>query len=140
MKKSLIALAVAGMVTLGGGIAAFANDSSASAPQNKGSQNQTTCVQGYMSEGKTFEEAKKLALDSKYARVDAAVEKGTITKERGEEIKAEMKTNSDNCATPGENKGTHKGYGLGKDLNGKGNSNGKSAGKGLGKGACSMNQ
>lgn len=136
MKKSLIALAVAGMVTLGGGIAAFANDSSASTPQNKSSQNQTTCVQKYMSEGKTFEEAKKLALDSKYARIDAAIEKGTITKERGEEIKAEMKSNSDKCTTPGENKGTHKGYGLGKELNGKG----KGAGKGLGKGSCSMNQ
>lgn len=138
MKKSLIALAVAGMVTLGGGIAAFANDTSASTTQNKGSQNQTTCVQKYINEGKNFEDAKKLALDSKYARVDAAVEKGTITKERGEEIKAEMKANSDKCTTPGENKGTHKGYGLGKELNGKGNGNG--AGKGLGKGSCSMNQ
>lgn len=123
MKKSIITLSLIGVLTLGAGTLAFATDSTNENSKGNGNKNSGSCVQQLVSEGKTFEDAKQEMLTNKYSRVDAAVERGTITKERGEEIKAEMKANSDSCTTPGENKKNHPGYGLNKGLNNKGNGN-----------------
>lgn len=133
--KSLITLVLAGALTLGGTVFAFASDAPVANTFNGGyRQNGTTGVQSLIDEGKTFEEAKAEILEAKYARVDAAVERGTITAERGQEIKEEMKTNSDSCTTPGENQGTHEGYGLNKGLRGNGNGTGVCDGTGAGQG------
>ncbi|GIM27402.1 hypothetical protein CPJCM30710_00680 [Clostridium polyendosporum] len=123
MKKSLIALAMAGVLAIGTGIVAFASESdSGSAPfgfRTKG----TTGVQYEMSQGKTFEEAKSAMLQKKYEYIDKAVADGKITKERGEELKAQMKENSDACTEPGSMRGKGNGLGLG-------------GGRGMGFGQC----
>lgn len=121
MKKSIITLGIVGVLTLGGGIIASASETTNTASTCGLGKNGTSYVQQLMNEGKSFEDAKKEILERNYSRVDAAVERGTITKERGEEIKAEMKANSDSCTTPGENKNNHSRYGLNKGLGNKGN-------------------
>ena len=121
MKKSFITLGIVGALTLGGGIIASASETTNTESTCGAGRNGITYVQQLMNEGKSFEDAKKEMLERNYSRVDAAVEKGTITKERGEEIKAEMKANSDSCTTPGANKNNHPRYGLNKGFGNKGN-------------------
>lgn len=121
MKKSILTLGILGVLTLGGSIIASASETTNTESTCGVGRNGTTYVQQLMNEGKSFEDAKKEILERNYSRVDAAVERGTITKERGEEIKAEMKANSNNCTTPGANKNNHPRYGLNKGLGNKGN-------------------
>jgi len=79
-------------------------------------------------------------LQEKYERVDAAVERETITAERGEEIKAEMAENSVTCDGTGMNKENKEGYGLNQGLgNGAGQGRGAGQGKGAGRGNCINN-
>lgn len=121
MKKVLMSLGLVGLLSVGVGVSAFASTNTT----NGGYRNNgTTGVESLMDEGKTFEQAKSEMLKNKYDRVDAAVERGTVTLEEGKKIKEEMKTNSDKCTTPGENRDSHERYGLNKGINGKGNCNG----------------
>lgn len=136
MKKSILTLAIAGVLTVGGTVLAFADNTEALGCFGK---NGTTGVQYLMEEeGLTFEEAKTQKLEEKFQRVDAAVERGTVTAEEAVTIKAEMESNSAQCTTPGENKGTCDGYGLNQGLGGNGEGcglgNGSGAGNGCGKG------
>lgn len=87
MKKSVLTLLLAGVLTIGGTVIAFADDI---APMLNCNQNRTTGVQGLMNDGLSFEEAKEEMLNVKLERVDTAVENGVITSERAEEIKNEM--------------------------------------------------
>lgn len=147
MKKSILALTLAGALTLGGSILAFASDDAVT-KSNDNSYKTTgvTRVQSLINEGKTFEEAKAEMLQVKFEKIDELVSKGTITKERGEEIKAQLKERSESCTTPGENKGENKGgYGLqlGKDgSKGPKDGTGKGCGRGNGggKGTCQISQ
>lgn len=147
--KSLLTLVVAGVLTLGGTVLAFAGEPVANALNCGFRQNGTTGVQSLIDQGKTFEEAKQEMLKVKYDRVDAAVEAGNITSERGEEIKAEMEENSVTCTTPGENRDSHERYGLGSENGtgecngsgaGRGQGNGMGRGQGRGKGSCKVNE
>lgn len=139
MKKSVLTLALAGILTVGGTVLAFADDTT---PQLGFRNNGTTGIQSLIDGGLTFEEAKNQMLETKYERVDAAVENGTITADRAEEIKTEMQANLEDCTTPGEMQGTHDGYGLNAGLGGRGNGNcdgtglgqGSGSGKGFGQG------
>ena len=87
MKKSVLTLLLAGVLTIGGTVIAFADGI---APMLNCNQNRTTGVQGLMNDGLSFEEAKEEMLNVKLERVDTAVENGVITSERAEEIKNEM--------------------------------------------------
>lgn len=140
--KSLITLVVAGALTLGVSVFAFASEPVANALNCGFRQNGTTGVQNLIDQGKTFEEAKAEMLEVKYDRVDAAVESGNITAERGQEIKDEMKANSDSCTTPGENRGNSEGYGLGGNGTGACDGTGVGQGKGMGRGngGCGFNK
>lgn len=143
MKKSVLALALAGVLTVGGSVLAFADEAAViTGFRHKG----TTGVQTLMDGGLSFEEAKAERLEQNYARVDAAVERGIITADEGAAIKAEMESNSAACTTPGENQGTHEGYGLNQGLggngigqgagHGRGNGGGRGARMGLGDSSC----
>ncbi|SHH95457.1 hypothetical protein SAMN02745196_02052 [Clostridium collagenovorans DSM 3089] len=147
MKKYALILALAGAVTIGGTALTYASD--APVPTNTECTNTSIAknhkgINKLMKEGLSFEDAKQEILKYKFERVDAAVERGVITAERGEEIKAEMKANSDKCTTPEEFKNLHGGYGLNKGLKGKGkgdgsgNGSGKMRSQGKGQGACTQ--
>ncbi|WP_346885962.1 hypothetical protein [Clostridium sp. UBA4395] len=136
MKKSMIALALVGVITASGATMAFADENLGGAFRNNGA----TQVQSLVEEGKTLEDAKEIMLQEKYERVDAAVERGTITSERGEEIKAEMAENSTTCDGAGINRENKEGYGLNQGLgNGAGQGRGAGQGKGAGRGNCINN-
>lgn len=143
MKKSVLTLALAGILTIGGTVIAFADEA---IETYQCRVNGTTGVQSLMNEGLSFEEAKDQMLANKFERVDNAVERGTITAERGEEIKAEMEERSESCTTPGEYQENCEGYGLnqgggnGQGL-GKGNGTGvgNSQGRGMRNGSCRVN-
>ncbi len=132
MKKSLLTLALAGVLTVGGTVMAFADENEVATGGYR--QNGTTGVESLIDSGVSFEDAKTQNLERNYGRVDAAVERGTITLEEGQEIKDEMKANSDVCTTPGENQGTHEGYGLNQGLGGNGSGKGRGMGNGAGQG------
>lgn len=145
--KSLLTLALAGALTLGVSAFAFASEPVSNALKCGFRQNGTTGIQSLMDEGKTFEEAKAEMLEVKYDRVDAAVESGNITSERGQEIKDEMDANSQTCTTPGENRENCEGYGLGVgngtgtcDGTGAGQGSGMGRGQGRGNGSCGFNK
>lgn len=127
MKKSILTLALAGILTVGGTVMAFAEELE---PMRGNRNNGTTGVQQLINDGATFEEAKAIKLEEKFERVDAAVENGTISAERAVEIKDEMEAKSAECTTPGERACDGEGYGLNQGLNG----NGKCDGTGVGKG------
>ncbi|GAA0779139.1 hypothetical protein GCM10008908_37190 [Clostridium subterminale] len=138
MKKSMIALALVGVITVGGATMAFADENLGGAFRNGG----TTKVQSLIEEGKTLEESREIMLQEKYERVDAAIERGTITTERGDEIKAEMTENSATCDGTGINKENKEGYGFNQGLcsgEGTGQSRGTGQGKGAGRGNCINN-
>ncbi len=136
MKKSMIALALVGVITASGATMAFAEENLGGAFRNGGA----TQVQSLVEEGKILEDAKKIMLQEKYERVDAAVERGTITAERGEEIKAEMAENSATCDGNSMNRENKEGYGLNQGLgNGAGQGRGAGQGKGAGRGNCINN-
>lgn len=61
--------------------------------------------------GMTEEQIKKAILEEKTKAVDEAVNKGTITKEEGETLKANLNTNISNCTG---NFGQGRGYGQGR--------------------------
>lgn len=137
MKKYALILALAGAITIGGSALTYASD----APTVTENTNTSVVakhkgINKLISEGYSFEDAKQEMLKYKFEKVDAAVERGVITAERGEEIKAEMKANSDKCTTPEEFKATHGHYGLNKGLNGKGKGDGSGNGSGKMKGQC----
>lgn len=144
MKKSFLALTLAGVLAVGGSVLAFADEVATRGFR----QNGTTGVQSLMDEGLTFEEAKAQRLEAKFERVDAAVERGVITSEEAAGIKTEMENNSAQCTTPGENQEECDGYGLNQGLcgngsgngYGKGQGNGSGAGMGLRDGSCGRNQ
>ncbi|AOR24827.1 DUF2680 domain-containing protein [Clostridium taeniosporum] len=139
MKKSILTLALVGILTVSGSVLAFADEMSTS------KSNKTAGVQALIDNGLSFEDAKNEMLNIKFERVDKAVENGNITAERGEEIKEEMRTRSESCTTPGENKINKSGYGLNKASNNSGkfkfgNGNGKGNGMGMKNGSCLNNQ
>lgn len=136
MKKSVLTLLLAGVLTIGGTVVAFADDI---APILNCNQNGTTGVQSLMNDGLSFEEAKEQMLNVKLERVDTAVENGVITSERAEEIKNEMEVNSESCTTPGENRGTYEGYGLNQGTKGNGNCDGTGKGNRRGNGRFDCN-
>ncbi|WP_373897875.1 hypothetical protein ACER0A_010420 [Haloimpatiens sp. FM7315] len=89
-----------------------------------------------LSEGKTLkgianekglsdEELKNSLITSKTKAIDEAVSKGTITKEEGETIKNNIKTNSANCSLGenSKNRGNNQGNNKGKGKNGGGRQN-----------------
>ncbi len=136
MKKSMLALALIGVITASGVTMAFADENLGGSFRNGGA----TQVQSLVEEGKTLEEAKKIMLQEKYERIDAAVERGTITSERGEEIKTEMAENSATCDGAGINRENKEGYGLNQGLgNGAGEGRGAGQAKGTGRGNCINN-
>lgn len=109
MKKSILAFALVGILTVGGGSLAFAHGFE----QTYGNrENGTTAVQCLVDGGLSYKETKVQTLEEKFAIVDTAVENGVITAERAVEIKAELKENSENCTPPAENKRAHEVYGL----------------------------
>lgn len=111
MKKAISALILSGVLLVGAGTAVSAAEIS----KNSGYRNNnTTGVQSLMNSGMSLEEAKKAMLDSKFERIDTAVGNGTITQERADEIKAEIKERSANCNGTGQNKDSHPRYGLNK--------------------------
>lgn len=63
--------------------------------------------------GMTEDQIKTAMLEEKTQAVDEAVNKGTITKEEGETLKAKLKTNIANCTG---NFGRVRGYGQGRGL------------------------
>lgn len=136
MKKSVLTLLLAGVLTIGGTVIAFADDI---APMLNCNQNRTTGVQGLMNDGLSFEEAKEEMLNVKLERVDTAVENGVITSERAEEIKSEMEVNSESCTTPGENRENNQGYGLNQRRNGNGSCDGTGRGYKKGNNSCINN-
>ena len=89
MKKQILTLLLAGILTIGGTVVAFADDI---APRLNCNKNGATGVQALMNGGLSFEDAKEEMLNIKLERVDTAVENGVITSERAEEIKGEMKS------------------------------------------------
>ena len=109
MKKYPLTLLLAGILTIGGTVVAFADDIS---QRFNCRQNRNTGVQALMNGGLSFEEAKEEMLNLKLQKVDTAVENGIITSERGEEIKSEMEFNLESCSTPGEKINSCGGYGL----------------------------
>lgn len=131
MRKSILTLLLAGILTVGGTVVAFADDISQRFNCGK---NGTTGVQNLMDSGLTFEEAKEEMLNVKLERVDTAVENGVITSERGEEIKGEMESNSEACNIQGENRETNEGYGLNQGTKGNRECNGNFNGNGYKKG------
>lgn len=143
MKKSIITLGLVGVLTLGLSASAFASDASTPQSTCKFNENKITCVEKLMNEGKTFEEAKTTALENRYSKIDAAVEKGKITAEKATELKNETKEKFDACTSVEEFKELHQQFNLNKELNGnkKGNKNGngKHSGKGNGTGGCKLN-
>jgi hypothetical protein len=60
--------------------------------------------------GMTQDELKKSLLEERTKAIDAAVTDGTITKEAGEDLKAKLNTNMENCTG---NFGQKQGYGQG---------------------------
>lgn len=72
--------------------------------------------------GVTDEEIKTYMLNERIKSIDLAVSQGTITKERGEDMKANIKENSLNC-TPGSGNGGMKGQNQGNGIRGRGNHN-----------------
>jgi polyhydroxyalkanoate synthesis regulator phasin len=65
--------------------------------------------------GITQEEFKAALLNEKTKAIDAAVENGTITKEEGETLKANLRTNMDNCTGNfGQGRGFNQGQGRGR--------------------------
>ncbi|WP_252234546.1 hypothetical protein [Clostridium sp. ZS1] len=140
MKKSILTLVLVGVLTISGSVLAFADEISTTSDYKS---NGTTGVQTLMDKGLSFEEAKSEMLNVKFERVGKAVENGNITAERGEEIKEEMRTKSETCTTPGENKTNEQGAGLNKASNNSGKFQfGKGKGNGLGmkNGLCLNNQ
>lgn len=135
MKKLVLSLVIVGVLTVGVTVSAFADEIVSRGFRHTG----TTAVETLMEEGLTFEEAKSQRLESNLERVDAALERGTITEEEAAKIKVDMESNSSQCTTPGEKQGSHEGYGLNQGLNGKGQGNGKGARIGLGKASCTNN-
>lgn len=136
MKKSVLTLLLAGILTIGGTVVAFADDI---APILNCNQNGTKGVKSLMNDGLSFEEAKEKMLNVKLERVDTAVENGSITSERGEEIKSEMEFNSEACTIPGENRGTNEGYGLNQRAKGNGKCDGTGQGNRRGNGRFNCN-
>lgn len=134
MKKSVLTLLLAGILTIGGTVIAFADDISQGF--NCG-QNGITGVQALMNGGLSFEEAKEEMLNLKLQKVDTAVENGIITSERGEEIKSEMESNLESCSAPGEKINSCEGYGLNQGIKGNGKCDG--SGRGNGRGASGVN-
>jgi hypothetical protein len=77
--------------------------------------------------GMTLEQYKDAVYEEKAKAIDAAVSKGTITKQQGEDLKAALKSNIDNCTAPGQMSGR-----------GAGNCGGM-MGRGRGNGGCYLN-
>lgn len=117
MKKKLFGLMLTGALLLGGAKVV----SAAEFGNNTGYRNNnTTGVQSLVDGGASLEEAKQTMLDSKFERIDAAVERGVITQERADEIKAEITERSANCTGSGKDKSERPRYGLNKGLGGNG--------------------
>lgn len=141
MKKSFLVLTLVGILTVGGSVMAFADDTKVNSENN----NAKTKIETLMEEGASFEEAKSTMLKSKLERVDEALKNRTITQERADEIKTEITERVGNCTTPGENKGEKPKYGLNKNMKqngngiGKGNGNKNGAGMGSKGGQCINN-
>ncbi|MFL0246296.1 hypothetical protein [Candidatus Clostridium stratigraminis] len=71
--------------------------------------------------GMTQDQVKAALLEDKSKAIDEAVAKGTITKEEGENIKGNLKTNIQNCiGNFGQGQGQRRGQGLGMTGNGQG--------------------
>jgi ribosomal protein S20 len=60
--------------------------------------------------GMSQDQIKSSMLDERYKAIDEAVNKGTITREEGEKLKAVLKANIENCTL---NFGQRQGYGMG---------------------------
>ncbi|MHC1684452.1 MAG: hypothetical protein AB6733_16070 [Clostridiaceae bacterium] len=65
--------------------------------------------------GLSEEDFKAALLEERYKTIDDAVEKGTITKEKGEEYKTQIKNNIDNCTLDGYGMMRNKGTMMGKN-------------------------
>lgn len=71
--------------------------------------------------GMTDEQLKASLLEERSKAIDAAVAKGTITKEEGENLKANLNTNMENCTGNfGQRQGQGRGQGRGMMGNGQG--------------------
>lgn len=71
--------------------------------------------------GMTQDDLKASLLEERTKAIDAAVSKGTVTKEEGENIKANLNANMENCTGNfGERQGQGKGQGRGMMGNGQG--------------------
>ena len=73
------------------------SDSEIDAARNSGK----TMYEIAKEKGMSEEDFKAAVLEEKYKAIDEAVSKGTITKEQGEEYKAQIKNNIDNCSLDG---------------------------------------
>lgn len=131
MKKTILTLALAGILTVGGTVLAFADEATSTAGR-RGCADGVTKVQELIDNGVSFEDAKLQMMDEKIAKIDEAVKNGTMTEEKANELKAQLKERTESCTTPGENRNNGEG-GMGLGL-GKGNGNGKGMGKGNGNG------
>lgn len=140
MKKSILTLTLAGILTVGGTVLAFADDL---VENYEYRQSGSTRVESLVNGGLSFEEAKDQMLASKFERIDEAVERGTITAERAEEIKVEIEDRAENCTTPGEYRENCEGYGLNQGLGkvaGAGSGYGNGQGRGMRNGSCRVNE
>lgn len=107
MKKSIITVCLAGVLTLGLSVAAFASDSPTPQSNSKFKENKVSCVQKLMNDGKTFDEAKQEMLQKASAKIDDAVKNGKMTADEATKIKDDMKAKSDACTSPDQFKGLH---------------------------------
>lgn len=87
MKKSILSIAIAGVITVGLSISAFASDSPSEVSTNNNAKTKITCIEKFMNEGKTFEEAKEATLNQKFTNIDNAVTEGRLTTEAAAEKK-----------------------------------------------------
>lgn len=75
--------------------------------------------------GMSQEQLKTSLLEEKTKAIDAAVSKGTITKEEGESLKAKLNTNMQNCTGNfGQRQGLGQGKGQGRGMMGNGQGRG----------------
>lgn len=85
------------------------------------------------SKGLSADKLKEATLEEKLTSIDAAVQNGNITKEEADSLKDRIKTNAENCVTPGQNSKTmngSKGCGIGRG-NGLGRGNGMGLSRGM---------
>lgn len=120
MKKTILTLALAGVLTIGGTVLAFANESVETGGIREA--NKVTKVQELVNSGMSVEDAKSQMMNEKFDRIDEAVINGDMTEEDGNALMARIKERSEICTAFGE--GKIDGEGLGLEIckgNGKGN-------------------